>query len=413
MRSKSHRQSVSNKGRNDWWPPEWGPWQHDVTHESLWTDDLVIDSGNNGHNWQRSSSLMDVGGDLFIIKRYYRENGTGPVSFRGRPDGDQTRPYQEVSNLSAKFASVDNGSFPWGWSVPAPNWLQMDVLGTEGINKTIPTKPVTNMATALAELSQDGLPKAMLIAETGKRRTQRSLNAGDEYLNVEFGWKPLVRDVRAFAQSVLDREEILSRYRSKSGTKLRRTYRWDDEYDSGEWSEGSTAPQPALYSGLYNHSGSIHLTAKSVGKVETWFVATYQYFVPQEKTPEGMLSDAHHLLGVKLTPETLWNAAPWTWAADWVANTGTILENLSAINQDSLVIHHAYVMRKHTVTYTYVNELRDAMYSLPGTHRLVQEFTTEIKSRRRASPYGFGLTWDGFTSSQLAILGALGVSRLG
>jgi len=35
----------------------------------------------------------------------------------------------------------------------------------------------------------------------------------------------------------------------------------------------------------------------------------------------------------------------------------------------------------------------------------------ETKERVTASPFGFGLTWDGFTPYQMAILAALGVTR--
>lgn len=412
MRSKAIKHSFHNVGRNfDWDPSERGAtYQHDVLHESQHSDDIIVESGSNGLNWSRGSSLSDVGGDLFIVRRIYEQSNTPTLTFEGDPTGPPDWLYQRTPQL-AKTTQIDNGIFPWGWYPPTPPWSVMDAKGAEGISKTIPTAPVYNLAAALGELAGDGLPKAMLVADTAQRRTRRCVNAGDEYLNVEFGWKPLVRDVKAFAQAVVDREKILSSYHKLSGSKLRRTYRWRDETDEGEWTEGNVAPSPALYGRLYRPDCSFWLTAKATGRVEWWFTATYQYFVPKEKTPERWLSDAHHLLGVKLTPEVLWQLAPWSWAADWVSNTGDIMKNASALTNDSVVIRNAYIMRKHTVTYEYTNQVNNGYHSHPGPMRLTQKFTTVIKSRRRANPYGFGVSWDGLSPTQWAILAALSISR--
>jgi len=48
-----------------------------------------------------------------------------------------------------------------------------------------------------------------------------------------------------------------------------------------------------------------------------------------------------------------------------------------------------------------------------GGRSLKQVFTTHVKKRLRATPYGFGLDpdWMDFSSRQLAILAALGITR--
>jgi hypothetical protein len=113
---------------------------------------------------------------------------------------------------------------------------------------------------------------------------------------------------------------------------------------------------------------------------------------------------------VQLTPEVLWNLSPWSWAADWFANTGDVLHNISAFRDDGLVMPYAYIMRKRT----HIVEQDLDGYTLrrlgpqPGVS---QRFTTTVKSRHKATPWGFGLNPLSFTVRQWAITTALGLSK--
>lgn len=53
----------------------------------------------------------------------------------------------------------------------------------------------------------------------------------------------------------------------------------------------------------------------------------------------------------------------------------------------------------------------DVYKTHPGPHFFTQEFTTELKYRKAGTPYGFEIDWPEFSAKQLAILGALGISR--
>ena len=114
------------------------------------------------------------------------------------------------------------------------------------------------------------------------------------------------------------------------------------------------------------------------------------------------------LLGIELTPEVLWNLTPWSWAADWFANMGDVLSNVSDFANDGLVMHYGYMMETSHVTHTY--DLHG--HGLNGVESpLTLTFENIQKQRIKASPFGFGLTWESFTPRQLAILAALGISR--
>jgi len=120
--------------------------------------------------------------------------------------------------------------------------------------------------------------------------------------------------------------------------------------------------------------------------------------------------EADKLLGLAPTPDVVWNLAPWSWAIDWFSNTGDVLSTVSDYIVDGLVMRYGYIM-EHTIvkdTYTHVS----VGGSTPtGLHVAPLTFVTETKIRRRANPFGFGLTFDGLTLRQKAIAAALGIVR--
>jgi hypothetical protein len=118
---------------------------------------------------------------------------------------------------------------------------------------------------------------------------------------------------------------------------------------------------------------------------------------------------ARRIYGLTLDPEVLWNLAPWSWFADWFVNAGDVVSNISDLSFDGLVMRFGYMM-EHSIV---ADEVRLGGSSFSGGTSLDTTIwlVTETKQRIRASPYGFGLTWESFSPRQLAILAALGVTR--
>jgi hypothetical protein len=117
------------------------------------------------------------------------------------------------------------------------------------------------------------------------------------------------------------------------------------------------------------------------------------------------MAKANQLLGLDITPDTLWNLAPWSWAADWFSNIGDITSNMSSFQQ-GLVMRYGYQM-EHTI----VSDTYSSVDKSLRTHPLT--FVVETKQRVKANPFGFGVTWEGLSPFQLSIAGALGLSKSG
>ncbi len=75
---------------------------------------------------------------------------------------------------------------------------------------------------------------------------------------------------------------------------------------------------------------------------------------------------------------------------------------------------YGYVM-EHTVQTTVIESTGGWYVVSPGKFQRMPDIkfvvVDETKQRLRATPYGFGLSWDGFSPEQLAILASLGITR--
>jgi len=142
-----------------------------------------------------------------------------------------------------------------------------------------------------------------------------------------------------------------------------------------------------------------------------WFSGAFTYYIPMGENNISRairsLQLANHLYGVALTPEVLWNLTPWSWATDWFANTGDILANASNAMMYGQILRYGYVMETTITTDTYTRECPDFMGG-EVFHTVLRRTT---KQRVKASPFGFGIDWDGFDAYQLSILAALGITR--
>jgi len=333
-------------------------------------------------------------------------NGNGDAHFSWSTDPKQAASPYYLTNQWPWRDEFNYSHFP----LPvASSDADLGVYGATAIARTVPTKPLNDLGTFVAE-AREGIPSVLGASLISPSKVTKARNLGDEYLNVEFGWKPLIRDVQGAMDTIRRSEELLDEYHSNSGKVVKRRYQFPTEITTKEEEHGVRYPVPLLHPSCYR-GGPTMLRSITTEKVERWFSAAYTYYVPDPGTAWRRYSDASHLYGARLTPETLWNAAPWSWAADWVANIGDVMTNMTALSTDGLVILYAYMMEHRTNTVQYWMDCHDMWYSHPGQHVLRQEFKAETKKRIGASPYGFGLTYSDFTPKQLGILGALGISK--
>lgn len=294
--------------------------------------------------------------------------------------------------------------------------------GTEAIRRTAPTSPSMSLLGALVELKREGLPALPGLAAFS-REDVRAL--GNEYLNLEFGFKPLAHDAAALAEIVIESNRILEQYRRDSGKQVRRSYSFPVERSAtsvltanGEathWGSGGVTPWVTIGNVRVGTVPGRLLRTSTVTR-RIYFSGAYVYHLPVSSSLLGNMrriaSQANHLLGAEITPALLWNLSPWTWLADWNFNIGSILSNVEAFSNDSLVLRYGYLMC-HTVTRNEFTLSRTQLgnYKSGPAGPFTSVFVTEKKERVRASPYGFALNPSAYTGRQWAILAALGLTK--
>jgi hypothetical protein len=278
-----------------------------------------------------------------------------------------------------------------------PTSGELDADGTTAIARTEPTNPAFDLSVFLGELRQEGLPN--LPGSALREKTNIARKSGKEYLNVEFGWAPLVRGVRDFANTVNQHDKIIRSYQEGSGKVIQRRYQWPtEEASTAQACSHSMTPAVGFFTGGGRSSRSYR---------HKWFECEYRYYLPVSGTTNDKIrrygSYARKLLGIELSPEVLWNLSPWSWAADWFANTGDVMHNISAMGHDGLVLRHGYMM-------CHVGRTVVDSGSFRGQYQ-VRTWTAESKLRRAATPYGFGVLYNGLSAKQKTIIAALGLSR--
>lgn len=300
----------------------------------------------------------------------------------------------------------------------------LEGLGTTAIARVKPTNSVADLAVTLGETLREGIP-SLIGHQVWKDRAKSVRNkyaaVGDEYLNYQFGWVPLVSDIKNVAKAATNTEKILAQYRRDAGRQVRRNYEFpsitDQVVDQQRYrayalgipgASLSTAGDPFDGEPVY-----VDFSRKLTQK--RWFSGAFVYHLPITNSQYGNIAriaaEARKLYGLTIDPEVLWNLTPWSWAADWFANTGDIMSNVSDAITDGLVVKYGYMM-EHTIVCD--------TYSVSGLHSgngvalppIETRLFTETKKRVEATPYGFGLNWDGFSTYQKSILAALGISKL-
>lgn len=280
---------------------------------------------------------------------------------------------------------------------------ELDSFGSTAIARSAPTNPAFDLSTSLGELVSDGLP-SVVGAQSLRERAKVARSAGGEYLNVQFGWLPLLSDLRSFAKTVKNSHQIMDQYRRDSDIKIRRAY------------DGPTYELTKF--GEYGNMYTVPVNTYGPGFVEEtirrrqWFRGAFKYHIPVADDTIGKfqqwVSMSDHLLGWKVTPETVWNIAPWSWAADWFTNTGDIMANISNLGRDGLVMQYGYSMAERS------RRIRMAadFYARYGQHvHVTRDIIHEYKQRRPATPYGFGVNLSTLSPKQVAVIAALGLSR--
>lgn len=387
-------------------------WDYTGSYHVNGVEDLVKSEGHPFRKLGKTSD--DIGGEFMCVKHtMYDESDPVIRKYSDAYDNPDAGWYWYSGNQYAHLASVSVNDWP---EPPVSSIAELSALGTTAIARCIPTNPLAGLTVALGELRSEGIP-TIAGATLLKDRTHLARSAGSEYLNHQFGWIPLVNDIQSMAYSAKNSKELVDEYVRNSGKRLKRRYSFPVEKSetTSRVAEGIAAlPKPELSNiSLYlSCNPEVYLTRTI--EVERWFSGCFTYYLPSHEGVDRSAAIANKLYGTRLTPETLWNLTPWTWALDWVGNFGDVVHNVSQFSQDGLVMPYGYMMERSIMTDHYVSTgTRYKSYPSEDPFTCSQTFTTEVKQRIPATPFGFGLVFEEFTQRQWSILAALGLSRGG
>jgi len=338
----------------------------------------------------------DNGGPFILVKE---ENKVSPAMIDYYWGG-----YSRGPLLPGSFVNTANDC-----QIPSAALMLPSSLEAEGatlVSKSLPTAPAFSLPTAMGEFATDGLP-AVVGTTLLKDRAKYLRDSGNEYLNVQFGWLPLVSDVRKFAHTVKNSHKIINSFRKNANKDLRRR-RQGPSVTRSQFSTGGVFPYPIDWNFFGDGQASYSYSDK------LWFSGAFRYYLPVGDTTaekmERYEAYANQLLGTRLTPSLVWELAPWSWAADWFTNTGDVLKNVSALGSDGLVMRYGYVMRESKSemirTATFVSQ---ETYQKPVTASWIKRGKT--CQRLAANPYGFGIDLESLSARQISVLVALGLSR--
>lgn len=368
-------------------------------------------TGSENHHWPSSrGTSSDIGGEFFTVKQYLAPSQVpSAMKWEEGPPWALCTKYFDGTIYVTGPTQFTFPTTPVESIVTSQLFSGLDAWGTKAVALAKPTNSVANAATTLAELLREGIPRAAV--ETWQGRANRARDAGSDYLNYEFGWRPLVSEMLNFAKATMEAEKIMTQYIRDAGRSVRRRWNFPQEKTIST-NFVSKTPFYAGDNGAYRGSSLVPCVDTTEVTVDRWFSGAFTYQLPpgfdylDASSRSSLL--AEEVFGAEFTPELIWNLAPWSWAVDWFTTVGDFVSNLSDWVSDGLVMRYGYIMQ-HTVAKRTISPLSNP-FTVGGTINPLT-FVVETKVRKKANPYGFGVSWEGLSPRQLAILAALGISK--
>lgn len=373
-------------------------------------------TASEGHPWKGSSRSGDIGGPFWTSKSTI---SLPSAHFSAEDSGGFNR---IEGNLCDPMCSVVLQNEDVTVKVPIPKAFE-DIPNDNGKGATAvslcsPTNPVADVSTFLAEAIAEGRVASLPGSQTWKDRTRTILSrAAGEFLNVEFGWLPLKTEVHNFGLAVRNARTVLKQYKRDEGKLVRRRFYFPVESHSSQTLVNSAeVPHVGAYGsvGGYGNYSKGDTTLHTKEETRIWFAGAFRYYIPDQNDSWSQFMEhgnlADKLFGITLTPEVLWELAPWSWAVDYFSNAQQVLQNLQNMELYGLIMQYGYLMTERVKTETYRWESRheQGKISLPVPERTI-EFRS--KAREHANPYGFGILDRDLSPLQVAILAAAGITR--
>jgi hypothetical protein len=265
-----------------------------------------------------------------------------------------------------------------------------------------------------------------------KGLTKAGKAASDEFLNYVFGIAPTVGDLAKLVQSMQTATTAIQFLYENSGHSIRRNMSFDmasksEVFTTDQLSHQGTiecqssAPMFGNNGSYYNVGGRVAnnalvttLTLSESRKVR--FTGAFTRFVPIDArlgtSSAKFIAAYDSIIGFKPTFEQVWQLIPYSWLVDWFLDIQSSLTLMSRVRDDSLLINYGYVTGSTIRTAICETLIVPTPGRVPSFGRVRTVYTSSIKERIRANPYGFiepGAVE--ITPLRLAILAAIGITR--
>jgi hypothetical protein len=274
----------------------------------------------------------------------------------------------------------------------APDWSHLKAKALANMN---PFKAQTDIPLFLFELRE--FPRMLWDLGRVLQKQVRPSDIPGGYLAYQFGWKPLVSDLKSMLDFTAQVEKRQNYWRSIiRGEKVKRVI-VNDSFDS-EWT----------YTAATTMYGNVVGTVRRTTSEESWYSARLK-FLESIPDPSDTKEVFRIVYGLRLNPSTIWNAVPWSWMIDYFTNIGDIIEARNGYNRWKF---SELCLMSHQRIEETVGELSGGYAGNTVSHTGGTRYS-EVKSRNVVgSDDNLPITFSPFLSKgQSAILGSLLTSR--
>lgn len=395
-----------------------------ISSSTRWKDTItVIEAMDRVERAMTNPLLLDRGERPVHERTYVSQERTYGFC-------DYANPAQPKKKTRAVFYLVEPNL-----SSDFPTDSYLVARGGELMRASRPTQPHANLGQWLGELRDFGS-----LFRSGLSTRNPAKIAGGGYLNLQFGWRPFIDDLRRAAEAVLEADDILRKFYEDSAKLNKRNREVILTQETSNSARVAISANPSNYGNSWNSTtissvvggiscrflggwgssaprGSFQLTVTNVVSLRTF--AMFEYFAHDPKNfaerQASYAQKARILLGLTLTPDLIWELTPWSWLADWWFDIGGFLSYQVSVQEDSLVARQSgAIVEKKAVgianCFVSFNSPYTAPSGLYAPNFCTPTFEWNKQRRLPMGPYGFGPTWS-LTPSQWAIVGALGLTK--
>lgn len=243
--------------------------------------------------------------------------------------------------------------------------------------------------------------------------------ASDQFLNQQFGWVPFLGDLMSVYDTYQNARKLKAQISRDNGSWIKRR-RVDHKLESQQVVYHRTdhpgcQPYGYPFTTMYDAT-SFDYSVTLLETTEVWYEGQFKYYRPEfdwdSDKSKGLIAALRRemaIYGADLDPVLVWKVTPWSWLADWFTNAGDAIQRAQDWATDQLVSKYFYLMHRRRRFFV----LNARFKTIDGKQHSYFWFrSADIKRRMVAdSPFEFSLDGGDLSPRQLAILGALGISR--